>query len=386
MRILLDCRFQKGAGPNVATRYLLDELIKLNNEHELIILQHKGQPLPEYPNVKKMFVPFRNPLLELFWIQFWLPLLIKLNSIDICHSLKHIGPLFTNVPTILHVHEVGHFFPEGQEGFQLSLANKIYWTQILVWAMKQATHIIGTSQQCKTVISQKIGIPEDKVSIVPYGVSHKFRPIQDLEVILDCKHRYNLPEQYILCVGNICPQENYDTVVKMLAKLRENCQEFPKLVLVGDTSDAGSEFFELIKQLELSSEIIFTGFVHHNDLVYIYNGATLLLFPPTVAAFGIPPIEAMACGTPVVASNVDAIPEVTAGAALLFNNPRNVDEMLEAISQVIDNHKIREYLKQKGFDRAKNFSWKASALKVLELYKKTGIGDYIRDDNKSRYA
>ena len=111
MRILLDCRFQEGAGPNVQSRYLLEHLIRLNTEHEFVILQHEGQPLPEYAGLKKITVPTKLPVLEFLWVQIYLPRLLRRDEIDIYHSLKHVGPLFTTVPTIMHVREVGHFFP-----------------------------------------------------------------------------------------------------------------------------------------------------------------------------------------------------------------------------------------------------------------------------------
>ncbi|NEP49253.1 MAG: glycosyltransferase family 4 protein [Moorea sp. SIO3C2] len=373
MKILLDCRFKKGAGPNVATVYMLDELIRLNTKHKFIVLQNPNQSLPEYPGVEKLVVPVKNNFLEFLWVQFYLPKLLDKLNIDIYHSLKHVSPLFAKIPTIEYIHEVGHFFSEGLEAFNLSLANRIYHYHLKGWSMKRATHIIGTSQQCEKVLHQKLGIPKEKISTIRYGLDKKFRVIDDRGEIVECCKRYGLPENYILCVGNICAQENYDTVIKMYGKLRSQDENAPKLVLVGDTGNAESDFLELMKQLGLNEDVILTGFVEHRDLVYIYNGANLLLFPPTVAAFGIPPIEAMACGIPVVASNIDAIPEISGeGAALLFDEPRNVDKMLEAVNLVLHDNQLRQELRNKGFERAKEFSWEASALRVLDLYKIIG--------------
>ncbi len=383
MKILLDCRFHKGAGPNVTARYLLDNLIKLNTEYKFVILQHQGQPLPDYPGVEKIIVPATNVLMELLWVQFYLPKLLQQYKIDIYHSLKHVGPLFTNVPTILYLREVGHFFPEGQEAFKLNLANKIYWNHILVWGLKRSTHIIGVTQECKTVINQKFGIPESKISVNYHGIHQKFKVIQDQEAIAKVKHRYSLPEKYILGVSNIVPHENFDTVVKMLAKLRSQNREDIKLVIAGDTSDAGSEFFSLIKQLGLDDDVILPGFVAHDDLVYIYNGAALLLFPPLVASFPNPTLEAMACGIPVVASERGAIPEVTGDAAMFLKYPTDVEEMLEAVCKVLDDEQLRQTLLEKGLQRVKDFSWEASAGRVLELYQKIGTSKKIKGDRQS---
>lgn len=372
MKILLDCRFQKGAGPNVTARYMIDHLVKLNTKHEFVILQHQGQPIPDYSGIKKIMVPSRNRLVEFSWVQTKLPRLLKQNTIDLCHSLKHVGPLYTSIPTILHLREVGHFFPEGQKAFKLNLPNKIYWNHILVWGLKRATHIIGVSYDCKKVITQKFGIPEDKVSVVYQGLDSKFKVIPDSEIIAKRLCHYNLPKKYILCVGNLYPHKNYETVVKMFAKLLDCHKEPVKLVFVGDASYAGHEFFELIQRLGIEKHITFTKYLEHDDLVYVYNGASLFLFPPIVASFPNPCLEAMACGIPVVASNRGAVAEVTGGAALLFENPRDEKEMLAAVRRALEEPKLRREMQQKGFQRVQGFSWEASATKVLSIYEAIG--------------
>lgn len=329
-------------------------------------------------------MPSQKPLFEFLWVQLCLPVLLKLYNIDICHSLKHVGPLFTSVPTALHLHAVGHFFPEGQEAFKLSLHNRIYWNHILVWGLKRASHIFGVSRECKTVITQKFGIPEHKVSVIYNGFNQKFKVIQDSTAISEYRRRKNLPEKYILCVGNLYPHKNYETVVRMFKKLVALNEESPKLVIVGDTSFAKSEFHALIRQLGIESHIVFMNYVDQEELVYIYNGALLFLFPPMVESFGIPLLESMACGVPVVASDRGAIAEVAGGAALLLKNPRDEEEMLAAVRRVTDDRKLRKEMQQKGFQRVKDFSWDASAAKVLQLYESIGRRQnvYLKNEHK----
>lgn len=373
MKILLDCRFQKGAGPNIAVRHLLDHLLRLNIEYEFVILQHQRQPLPNYPGIKKITVPSRNRLLEFLYVQYYFPKLLQRYHIDIYHSFKHVGPLFTSVPTIVTLHSIRPF-SERQEGYvsEFDLVNKIYWKYIHRCGLKQATHIISISHDCKKVITERLGIPEYKISVIYHGLDKKFRVIQDPEAIAERRRRYSLPEKYILCVGNFYPYKNSDTVVKMFLKLREQNKEAPKLVMVGDTTHAGSQFFKLINELTLGNDIIFTNYVEQDDMVYIYNGATLLVFPPSEAGFGLPLLEAMACGVPIVASDRGAIAEITGGAALLLKNPRDEGEMLNAVCRVLEDHQLRQTLQQKGYQRAQEFSWETSALKVLDLYKTIG--------------
>lgn len=368
MRILLDCRFQKGAGPNVTTRYLLDYMLQHNTNHEFVILQHQGQPLPDYPGVVKITVPARNPLLEFLWVQVYLPRILQQYKIDMCHSLKHVGPLFTSVPTILHVREVGHFLPEGQEAFRFNLASKLYWNHILVWGVKRATHVVAISEECKDGLIAKCGVSDRKITVNYHGVDKKFRPIDDAAAIAARRRRYSLPEQYILCVSSPYPHKNYDTVIKMFAKLREQKLDTPKLVIVGNLRYARPDFFELIDQLGVKEDIIFPGYIEHDDLVYVYNGAKLLLYAPMLGSFGNPPVEAMASGTPVIVSDRGALSEVTGGAAIVLQHPRDVDAMLHAVQHILADDQFRQTMRSKGLQRAQLFTWEASATGMLATY------------------
>lgn len=350
--------------------YLLDHLVKLNTQHEFLILQHRDQALPAYPQVRKIYVPARTRLGEFLWVQCMLPSLLRRLHVDVYHTLKHIGPLFTRVPVVMHVREVGQFSPEGLEAFQLSFAMRMYWTHVLVWAMKRATHVFGNSQECIDVPQSKFGISPDKMSVLHNGLDEKFRVVSDSSAIAECKSRHRLPEKYILCVGNLYPHKNYDTVVKMLAGLKALTAGAPRLVFVGDKSYARPEFFDLIKKLGMQEEIIFTDFVGHRDLVYLYNGAQLLVFPPIVASFPNPTLEAMACGVPVVATNRGAVADITDGAALLLNDPRDVQEMIDAVSRALYDDRLREDLREKGLRRARDFSWEASSRGVFDLYRR----------------
>ena len=376
MKILLDCRFKKGAGPNVTATYLLDHLIKLNTEHEFIILQHRAQSIPDYPGVKKIFVPVNNNWLEFAWVQLYLPFLFHKLGVDIYHSLKHLGPFFSDVPRIQYIREVGHFFPEGWKSLKFNLVNQIYDGPLRIFGLRRATHIIGLANETKTVLMEKFGFPESKITINNNGLDPKFKVIQDTAAIRACQQRYNLPERYILCVSNLYPHKNYDTVVKVLAKLRETTGESHKLVFVGEKSYAKPEFFQLIEDLQIGDDIIFTNFVKHEDLVYIYNGASMLLYPPIIGSFGNPPLEAMACGIPVIISQRGALPEVTGGAAYELPNPTDVDEMLAAVQRVLHDEQLRNELRQKGFQRIKHFSWEASAARIFEVYRKVGKEKY----------
>jgi glycosyltransferase involved in cell wall biosynthesis len=270
------------------------------------------------------------------------------------------------------VNEVGHFLPDGKAAFQLDLPHKAYWNYVLPFGLRRASHIVTISKYCETVIEEKLGISPTKVSIVHLAADSRFRVISDLDHLHACRNRYGLPGRYILCVGNFYPHKNYDSVIKMYKKLKDKMQKAPKLVMVGDYSYASPDFFELINKFDLNKDVLLLDYVDNSELVYIYNLAELLLFPPHLAGFGIPCVEAMACGTPVVASDRGAIAEVTTGAALLLLNPSDIDEMLHAVEQVIYDNDLRIEMSKKGLDRARHFSWEISAAKLLQLYESVG--------------
>ncbi len=364
---MLDCRFREGAGPNVTMLYMLDHLMKLNERFRFIVVHHKDQPIPEYEGVERIFVPFRNRLLEFLWVQFRLPALIKRHGIDVYHSLKHVGPLRSRVPSILHLREAGHFRTEGREAFRLSRVNSVYWTQLLHLALRRVDQVASVSQYCKDVVVDDLAIPSEKIAVVYQGLDPRFRVLDDAEVAA-VRVKYGLPPNYILCVGNLYPHKNYDTVVRMLASLRKRRADDTRLVLVGDAKYATREFRSLIRELGLEESIVFTGFLRHDDLPAVYNGASVFVFAPIAASFPNPCLEAFACGVPVVASDRGAIAEITAGAAVMLDDPRDVDAMLDAVAGLLDDANLRAELRSRGFERIKGFSWSLSARKLLGIY------------------
>ncbi len=370
---MLDCRFREGAGPNVTMLYMLDHLMKLNERFRFTVVHLKGQPIPQYEGVERILVPFRNRLLEFLWVQFRLPSLIKRHGIYVYHSLKHVGPFRPRVPSILHLREAGHFRPEGREAFQLSRVNSIYWTQLLEIALRRVDRVASVSEYCKKVVVDDLGIAGEKIAVVYQGLDPRFHVLDEFEVAA-VRAKYGLPPDYILCVGNLYPHKNYDTVVKMLAALRRRRADDTRLVFVGDARYATREFRALIRELELEESIVFTGFVKHDDLPAIYNGASVFVFAPIAASFPNPCLEAFACGVPVVASDRGAIPEITAGAAIMLDNPRDADAMLDAVVAILDDADRRAELRSRGFERAKSFSWSVSARKLLDIYGAMGSG------------
>lgn len=367
MKILLDCRFQKGAGPNVTSQYLVDHLLRCDTANRYIILQHRQQHFPELPNVKKIYVPTQKRWAEFLWVQFVLPRILKHESVNIYHSLKHFGPLFTSIPKIEIVREVRQFLGSAQ---RLSIMDLFYWKVIGRIAWKRATRIHAISNICRKVLIERVGIPGSKIKVIHHGVHEKFRLIPKVDMPSERLARFGVKGPYFLCVGNPYPHKNYETAIRTLHVLKKKV--FParhhKLLIVGDLEYAYLSLYKIIEELNLKDDVIFTNFVDHDELVYLYNKAEVLLFCSLYEGFGNPPLEAMACGLPVVAANRGAVGEVTGSASILIEDPLDYKAFVLAIEKVLTDHTHRKRMIEEGLRRAAELSWNKAAQKVLNLY------------------
>ena len=371
MRILLDCRYQLGAGPNITSNYLIDELLRGDSRHQYLILQHENQSLPEYHGVKKILVPTRKRWAEFLWVQFVLPWVLKRERIDLYHSLKHFGPLFTSVPVVLPVRAVSQFLEGMQE---LSVVDRFYWRHVGRLAWGRATHIIAVSGVCRDVLVGQVGITESKIQIVHHGVHEKFRPVPSTDMPTGFLRKIGLDRPFFLCVGNPYPHKKYDTAVEALWRLRKTLPETRdyKLAIVGDPMYVTPSLRRLITNLEMEKDIVFTGFIPHDDLVYLYNAAELLFFCSLYEAFPNPIVEAMACGLPVIAADRGAVPEIAGGGAMLVKDVEDPAEFARAAQTILESPEHRDALVSAALDRAKDFRWDRTAQTVLQIYDRLG--------------
>lgn len=205
------------------------------------------------------------------------------------------------------------------------------------------------------------------MKVIYIGIDYMYKPINDNHVLDSTKIRYNITNKFILHVGSLNPRKNLSRLIEAYARLHEVILDEYQLVIVGKRIWKTDEIFTKVKQLGLENKFVFTGFVNDDDLPLLMNAADLLVFPSLYEGFGIPPLEAMACGTPVTASNTSSIPEVVADAALLFD-PYNVEEMSAAMYKVLTDEQLQGKLRQKGFERVRQFSWEKAARETLAVY------------------
>lgn len=257
-----------------------------------------------------------------------------------------------------------------------SWRSRLLWKLKVRWAVRRADLITTVSETSKQEIIKEFKLSEDAVRVVPDAVSTAFRPLNDPTQTRQVLAKYNLDgnQRFILYVGGISPHKNLATLVDAYAAAtREMGFQDIILVLVGDFQE--DVFYssypglrEKIEKLGMSDKVMFTGFVSDQELVHFYNGAEVLVIPSFDEGFGLPAAEAMACGTPVVASRAGALPEVVGHAGLLFN-PHAPKELKDCLQRLIADEGLRKELSRKGLCRAREFSWQSSARAAAATFK-----------------
>ena len=335
------------------------------------------QRLARYPNISQL------PLRAIMLIRHDWQFIRRLNRLgDVVHlpsnSLGHYGN-FLKVPFIITVHDLIRYFdlkgnrtlinrPNFRDRLRLNMDYK---------GIKKAARIIAISQATKNDLIHYLDIPEEQISVVLLGVDHNvFHPVS---------HRVsNRP--YVLFVGSEHPRKNLAQLLKAFSQLKSE-PEFKglKLVKVGKAGSRQLGNFrkqttEVINSLGLTKEVIFTDFVSESELPAYYSGATVFVFPSLYEGFGLPPLEAMACGCPVITSNTSSLPEVVGEAGIMVD-PYDTDGLVKAMRQVLTNNELRNDMIRKGLEQAKRFSWGKTAEMTQEVYNK--VADEQRDRDQA---
>jgi len=280
-------------------------------------------------------------------------------------------PVFGRIPTAVTFHDAiaeshpGLIFP--------SLKSRFLWSVKTRLALSRADAILTVSNTARHQIASAFNIAESKIHVALEGVAPSFRQINDKSSILDSLRRYGIPEKdpIILYVGGISPHKNLDGLLKALAILQKTSSIPWRLVLAGDYLDDGfygchKEILSLSRTLHLEERVLFTGFVHNDDLTALYNAATIFVTPSLDEGFCLPAVEAMACGIPVAASSRGALPEVIQSAGLFFE-PTDHDEMASVLLSLLSDPSLRAKLSSGGLQQAKLYSWKETARRVVGL-------------------
>jgi len=369
MRIGIDARivYYTQAGISQYIIHLTRELAALDGENEYVLLQSRKDPKPlvERPNFRRVSVwtPSHHRL-----EQFTLGLEVSRLGLDVLHSPDFIPPRKRGFKSVITVHDLAFLlYPH----FQTKQSAR-YYGQI-DQAVVRTDHIIADSESTKRDTIRLLGVPERKISVVYLAADPVFRPLNDEAAFSRVRTRYGLPRDFILFVSTIEPRKNVPTLLRAFRQLLDDYKNSVHLVLVGRKGWLYDEVFKLAEELHLEDYVHFLGRIPTEDLVILYNAARLLVHPSFYEGFGLPPLEAMACGTPVVVSNTSSLPEVVGDAGLLVD-PEDVEGLTVAIWRALTDEELRAEMVAKGLKRAACFSWERTAKETLEIYRRVVAG------------
>jgi glycosyltransferase involved in cell wall biosynthesis len=282
---------------------------------------------------------------------------------ELFHATEHLLPPLHDVPTVLTVHDlIFRRFPQHHKPL-----NRWYLNLTLPLYCRRAAHIIAVSEQSKRDVVAAYGVPAEKITVIYEAADARFRP-QPPEVVAQARARYRLPERYLLSVGTIEPRKNLGRVLAAFERVRA-AGLTDALVIVGKRGWLYDDFFTRLAQSPAKDAVVFPGWVEDADLPALYAGAQALAFPSIFEGFGLPLLEAMGCGTPVVCSNTSSLPEV-AGAAALQIDPQDADALADALRRVLTEHDLADELRTRGFAQAARFSWPRTAQETLAIYRR----------------
>ncbi len=372
MRVGVDARLMyfQPAGISRYTWHLLQAMAELDKDDEFIIFQHRKHrtPLITQANFQRrtLYAPAHHRLEQVV-----LAGELYLHPLDVLHFTDFIPPLhrpphfYAPFRTVITVHDLAFLhYPHF-----LTSISAAYYGQIDK-AVVRADHIIVPSDHTRRDLIAQTGVPADKVSVIYEAANPGFRPLPLEPTRTAIAAQYGIPERFALFVGTIEPRKNLAGLLQAFQYLRQK-YDVPGLGLVvaGGQGWLYEETLELVKTLKLEDVTFFLGRVPDEDLQKLYVAARCLVHPALYEGFGLPPLEAMACGTPTIVSNVSSLPEVVGDAGLLVD-PRNPKEMAIAIHRLVTDDALHAELRDKGLQRAQTFSWEKAARKTLDVYRK----------------
>ncbi|MBW2165910.1 MAG: glycosyltransferase family 4 protein [Deltaproteobacteria bacterium] len=374
MNICIDGRtiYKRNTGFGYYAFYLIRHILRSEcNDHITLILHKDVANLFFMPSCTKHHeiltaVDYRNRILRDAWENLVLPIIFKKHNINMFHSLTFHMPILRigNIKQVVTIHDLVVFkMPEIYPKYYT-----IYWRFIIKRSLERSSKIIAISEATKQDIIDLFNIKEDKIHVIYHGIDLKrFRPKDETNGVGATLKKYGLKKPYIMALGLSDLRKNGERILKSYSKIIKDKTKDVSLAICGILRKRNRVLFDQIKEHGLSDRVVMTGFVEDEDLPILYRAADLFIFPSLYEGFGLPILEAMACGTPVITSNISSMPEVAGDAAVLVN-PYDVDALARAMHGILTDKGLKESLVKKGLERVKQFSWEKCAEETIRVY------------------
>lgn len=354
----------RGAGINWYIRNLLTYLPRVDHNNRYTAFLSDRRFTSSELALKFSRLPTSRPVVRILWEQAVQPFALQKEGVDLLHALAFVVPLLSPCPSVVTIYDLSFLlYPEG-----FKRAKRFYLSLFTRLSARRARRIIAISENTKRDVVRLLGVSPDKVDVVYCGIDEAFRPLAK-DQVASFRAKRGLPERFILFVGTIEPRKNITTLIEAFANLHTCEPANLKLVIGGAKGWFYQDVFARVEELGLEDAVIFPGYIPASELPWWYNAAELFVYPSLYEGFGLPPLEAMACGTPVIVANTSSLPEVV-GEAGLTVDPLDVEGLAVAIRRVLDDETLWQEMREQGWQRAKGFSWTKTAREIVQVYRR----------------
>ena len=370
MKIAIDARKLRDYGIGTYVRNLLRHLSRIDQATEYVILC-RAEDCGTVEELGENFRAVPEPAAAYsFSEQLRVPLSLRREGVDLFHAPHYVLPPLVPCKSVVTIHDCIHLrFPQ-------YLPNRLgyaYARSSLWIATHRSNRVLTVSEASKGDILRYFRVPENKIDVIYNGIDERFGVTPADDEVAMVRERYQLNDPFVLYAGNIKPHKNLERLIDAFNTLRRGGLDDVKLLIIGDEISKYATLRRAVHKYKLHKHVRFFGFVPDKTLAVLYRLAALFVFPSLYEGFGLPPLEAMASGTPVITSNVSSLPEVVGGAALLID-PYDPDAIAHAMRRVITEPALRADLRARGLQRVRDFSWDRSIRRVHEIYQEILAG------------
>jgi glycosyltransferase involved in cell wall biosynthesis len=368
---------RENTGSGQYTRRLAYGLLNLDGGPECLLLRpHHGDgpaiASPRPAHISERFLapplPLGENVAKLWFEQISFPRACLDEGVDVLHVPYFAPPFLGANRTLVTIHDL---IPLLLPAYRGSLLVRTY-TRLVAAAARRASAIVTDSQASKNDILRLLRVPAERVRVVHLAADKTFKPVSSADRLEEVRHKYGLPEEYLLYFGGFDQRKNLESLIAAFASIGAELRGRIHLVIAGHLPSQDSDFFphprRLVEQQGVQDSVVLAGWVEEKDKPALYSGATLFVFPSLYEGFGLPVLEAMSCGTAVIASNSTSLPEITGDSALLVD-PHDTEGLAAAITLLLEDVTRREELASKGLERARLFSWDKTVAQTMEAYR-----------------
>ncbi|MBV9925413.1 MAG: glycosyltransferase family 4 protein [Acidobacteria bacterium] len=355
------------AGNETYAANLVEALAEVDRENRYTVYVTKAEAEARFGgrwgNVELRRTLPHTPLVR---IPLTLSMELRRRPVDLLH-VQYTAPPFAPCPVVTTIHDLS--FEHIPETF--NLRSRVQLRLTVRATARRAAHVIAPSEYTRRDLVETYGLDPARVTAIPLAVSPRFRPVREAGEVARVKRRYGIEGEYVLAVGSLQPRKNLARLVRAYSALRRGRgrSNLPQLVLVGKKAWLYGDTLTAIEEEGLGQSVLLTGYVSEDDLPALYTGALLFAYPSFYEGFGLPPLEAMSCGAPVLTGDRTSLPEVV-GEAGLTVDPFDTGALAAALARLIDDDALRAGLRERGLQRARSFDWRDTARMTLKVYRR----------------